>query len=106
MFWGVKEEGGRTRKCRLPGKKLVTLPSSSLGKGYLGADKLIILMTFTRNYSSRSFYQINVVLKVGIQQFPRRARDTNSSVCPTLYVALWGRRDLKVYFEKPSVSSN
>lgn len=38
MFWGVKGEGGQTRKCQLPGKKLVTLPSSSLGKGYLGTD--------------------------------------------------------------------
>lgn len=48
MFWGVKGEGGQTRKCRLPAKKWVTLPSSSLGKGYLGADKLIILVTSTR----------------------------------------------------------
>lgn len=55
MFWGVKGEGGQTGKCRLPGKKLVTLPSSSLGTGYLGADKLIILITSTRNYTSRSF---------------------------------------------------
>lgn len=50
----MRGEGGQIRKCRLPGKKSVTLPSSSLGKGYLGADPLTE----------------NVSLKVGIQHFP------------------------------------